>query len=164
MTGISWSSVAVGAGPFLLVLILKLLIDFRLAPFAVKLLFWLPVRNYFRAKPIALGGAWEHIWGRGGSSGFEKDVDRHGHPKLRQLGSYIYAEFYSQQKLYAFFGEIKHGYVVGDWYDVRDPAGYFGVFHLEIVNSNVMRGLWLGHSKSERTIRHDTTSWTRIDG
>jgi hypothetical protein len=164
MKDLSWTSVAVGAGPFLLVLVLKLLIDFRLAPLAVKYLHWLPVRNYFRAKPVQLGGTWEHLWGAGGSAGFEKDVDRHGHPALRQLGSYVYAEFVSQRRLYAFVGEIKHGHVVGDWYDVRDPLGYFGVFQLEIVHSGELRGMWLGHSKSQRTIRHDSSIWRRVDG
>jgi hypothetical protein len=163
MKDLSRTSVAVGAGPFLLVLGLKLLIDLRLAPLIVKYLYWLPVRNYFRAKPVRLGGTWDHIWDSGGSAGFEKDVDRHGHSALRQLGSYVYAEFYSQHRLYAFFGEIKHGYVVGDWYDVRDPLGYFGVFQLEVVNSSELRGMWLGHSKSQRTIRHDNSVWKLVD-
>lgn len=141
---ISWFPIAVGAAPFLAVLLLKLLLDLRLAPLAVKYLFWLPLRNYFREKPVQLGGNWEHLWDSGGSDSYEKDVDRHGYSTLRQIGSYIYAEFYSQGVLYAFFGQIKHGYVVGDWYDVKDPIGYFGVFQLEVVSSSQLHGLWLG--------------------
>ncbi|OYT90316.1 MAG: hypothetical protein CFE43_18865 [Burkholderiales bacterium PBB3] len=164
MNNLSWSSVVLGAGPFLLVLVLKFLIDFRLASLAVKYLFWLPVRNYFRAKPVNVSGTWDFVWSSGGSDGFSKESDRHGHPKIRQLDAYVYAEFYSQQRLYALFGEIKHGYVVGDWYDIRDPLGYFGVLQLEIVNSSELRGTWLGHSKSQRTIRHDEAVLRRIDG
>lgn len=164
MTKISWSSIFLGAAPFLVVLILKLLLDLKLAQFVVKYLFWLPVRNYFRDKPIQLGGTWEHLWGAGGSATYEKDVDRHGHSTIRQLGSYIYAEFYSQAVLYSFFGQIKDGFIVGDWYDVKDRSGYFGVFQLEIVNSKQLRGLWLGHSKQSRSIRSDSSLWKRIDG
>lgn len=164
MPEFSWWSVGAVAAPFLAVLILKLMLDLRLAPLAVKYLYWLPLRNYFREKPVQLGGTWEHLWGSGGSGTYEKDVDRHGHAKLRQIGSYVYAEFYSQAVLYAFFGQIKHGYVVGDWYDVKDPVGYFGIFQLEVVNSSQLRGLWLGHSKQQRTIRSDSTDWSRVDG
>lgn len=155
---------AVGAVPLLLVLILKLLIDFRPAPLAVKYLYWLPVRNYFRVKPVKLSGNWEFVWSSGGSLGLSKESDRHDHPVIRQFDAYLYAEFYSQQRRYALFGEIKHGYVVCDWYDVRDPLGYFGVFQFEIINSSYLREMWLGHSKTERIIRHDDAVLRRIDG
>lgn len=164
MSKISWLSVAAGAAPFVAVIALKLLLDLRLAPLLVKYLYRLPFRNYFREKPVQLGGIWEHLWGPGGSGTYENDIDRHGHCELRQIGSYIYAEFYSQAVLYAFFGQIKHGYVVGDWYDVKDPVGYFGVFQLEIKNSSQLSGLWLGHSKQQRTIRSDSSSWRRVGG
>jgi hypothetical protein len=164
MTTVSWSSALIGASPFLVVLVLKLLLDLRLAQVAVKYLYWVPVRNWFREKPPQLRGTWELIWASGGAASFEKDVDRHGHTKLRQLGSFVYAEFYSQSVLYAFFGQIKDGYVVGDWYDVKDPHGYFGAFQVEIVTSKELRGSWLGHSKSSRAIRSDSLSWKRIDG
>lgn len=164
MHKISLSSITIGASPFLLVLFLKLLLDLRLAQLVVKYLYWLPLRNYFREKPIQLGGTWEHLWGAGGSAAYKNNIDRHGHSKLRQLGNYIYAEFYSQGVLYAFFGQIKHGYVVGDWFDIKDSSGYFGAFQLEIVNSSNLRGLWLGHSKQTRVIRSDSSIWNRIDG
>lgn len=82
---------------------------------------------------------------------------------MRQLGSFVYAEFYSQGVLYAFFGQIKHGYVVGDWFDIKDQNGYFGVFQLEISNSQQLKGRWLGHSKQDRTIRSDTSQWKKVD-
>ena len=164
MQNISLGSIILGAAPFVVVLILKLLLDLRLAKIAVKFFFWLPVRNYFREKPVSLKGTWDHLWGSGGSATYSKDTERHGHSKIRQLGSYVYAEFYSKNELYAFFGQIQHGYIVGDWYDVKDPLGYFGVFQLEIVNSSELRGLWLGHSKQSRQIRSDVTEWRRISG
>lgn len=164
MPEISWWSVVAGAAPFLVVLILKLLLDLRLAPLAVKYLYWVPLRNYFREKPVQLAGTWEHVWGSGGSKTYKTDIDRHGHAQLRQVGRFVYAEFYSQGVLYAFFGQIKNGYVVGDWYDVKDPIGYFGVFQIEVVNSSQLRGLWLGHSKQTRTIRSDASDWMRVKG
>lgn len=163
MPNISWWSIGAVAAPFLLLLVLRLLLDMRLAQIAVKYLYWLPVRNYFREKPLQLGGTWEHIWAAGGSAGYARDTDRHGHSRLRQLGSYVYAEVYSQAILYAFFGQIQKGYVVGNWYDVHDGSGYFGVFQLEIVSAKELRGLWLGHSKQSRVIRSDSSSWKRVN-
>lgn len=150
--------------PFAAVFVLKLLLDLRAAHFLVKYFFWVPLRNYFREKPVSLSGEWEHLWGAGGSAGFAAPVDRHGHTMLRQLGSYCYAEFYSQGIRYAFFGQIKGGYWVGEWFDVQDQAGYYGAFHVEIVSSKQMRGLWLGHSKTNRDIRSDSTEWKRVGG
>lgn len=111
---------------------------------------------------MQISGDWDHVWGSGGSEIYAKDVDRHGHPKLRQLGSYCYAEFYSQSVLYAFFGQIKDGYWVGDWFDVKDRSGYFGVFHLEVLSASKLKGLWIGHSKQKRDIRHGPSEWKRV--
>lgn len=163
MTTIPWLHIVVATVPALFLIALKLILDLRLAPWLVKYLHLLPVRNYLRDKPINLRGTWEHIWGHGGSVSYPNEVDRHGHSKLLQLGSFIYAEYYSQGVLYAFFGQIKHGYVVGDWFDVKDHNGYFGVFQLEISNSGQLKGLWLGHSKKNRTIRSDTSQWNKVD-
>ena len=164
MPTIPWSHIAVATVPVLFLIALKLVLDLRLAPYLVKYLHRLPIRNYLREKPIDLRGTWEHLWGSGGSATYQKDIDRHGHSVMRQLGSFVYAEFYSQSVLYAFFGQIKHGYVVGDWFDIKDQNGYFGVFQLEISNSKQLKGLWLGHSKQDRTIRSDTSQWKKIDG
>jgi hypothetical protein len=120
------------------------------------------VRNYFREKPIRLNGDWEHLWEHGGSTGFSDPIDRHGHTLIRQMGSYIYAEFYSQAKKYAFFGQIRDNFVVGDWFDVKDRAGYFGVFQLEIIDSATLKGLWLGHSKTSKAIRSDSSKWRKV--
>jgi hypothetical protein len=141
---------------------MKTFLDFNAAPVFVRYLSWLPVRNIFRDKPIRLAGDWEHIWGAGGSEGFLSPVDRHGHPTLYQLGSFCYAEFDSQRVKYAFFGKIRGANLNGDWFDVKDRDGYFGVFQLEIINSSSMRGSWLGHSKTTREIRSDTSMWTRV--
>jgi hypothetical protein len=152
----------IAALPFAVVLLLKFLLDLRLANFAVKYLFWIPIRAILREKPMELAGEWEHIWSSGGSISFASPTSRHGHSSLRQWGSYCYAEFYSNSGRYAFFGKIKGNFVVGEWFDVNDPAGYFGVFQLEIVTSHALKGLWIGHSKQKRDIRCDTSEWKKI--
>jgi hypothetical protein len=159
---IDWSTIILASLPFFSVLILKLLLDLRLAHQIVKYLYWLPVRNYFRERPLQLAGEWEYIWEAGGSSDFTHSKDRHGHSPLRQLGVYCYSEFFSKGIKYGLFGEVNGGYLVGEWFDLNDPAGYFGVFQLEIVSSSELSGIWLGHSKHERTIRNDHFHWKKV--
>lgn len=164
ITAIDWSAVGTGAISFVVILILKSLLDLKMALISVKYLSFLPVRNIFREKPPKLGGNWEIIWGSGGSERYSAEIDRHGHPDIKQLGSYIYFEFYSQKIKYSFFGRIQSGYTVGDWFDTSDKNGYFGVFQFEIVSSKELRGSWLGHSKSSREIRTDNIVCKRVQG
>ena len=161
---INWPAVATGTVSFLVMLILKSLLDLKMAHLLVKYLSFIPVRNIFRERPPKLSGNWEILWGHGGSERYSSDIDRHGHPEIKQLGSYIYFEFYSQQIKYSFFGCIQSGYVLGDWFDTRDKNGYFGVFQLEIISSNELKGSWLGHSKSSRAIRTDDLKCNRVKG
>lgn len=163
MNTLPWGTIISVAAPFIIVLFLKLLLDLRVAQLIVKYLYWIPLRNYFREKPIKLGGTWEHLWGAGGSDTFNSEIDRHSHCKIRQLGSYVYAEFYSKSILYAFFGEIKHDFVIGEWYDLNDPIGYYGAIHLKIVDSSHLNGMWLGHSKTNMVIRTDYSNWNKIE-
>lgn len=160
---INWTQIIVSALPFAILLTIKFLLDLRLASFAVKWFYWLPVRNIFREKPAQIDGDWEHVWQAGGSLSFHEEKSRVGHTTMRQLGSYCYAEFYSNLRRYAFFGSIKGNYIVGEWYDIKDNAGYFGVFQLEIITSSRLNGLWLGHSKVGREIRHDLSQWTKVN-
>jgi hypothetical protein len=158
-----WIQIPIAALPFVILLFLKFLLDLRLAHFAVKYLFWVPVRSLTRENPQSLAGDWEHIWGSGGSENFASPISRHGHSTLRQWTSYCYAEYYSKGHRYAFFGRVKGNYLVGDWFDVNDPGGYFGTFQLEIVTSNLLKGYWLGHSKYSREIRYDISEWRKIN-
>ena len=140
---------------FAMLIILKVLLDLRLALYCVKYLSFLPVRTFFRENPPQLKGNWEVLWGHGGSEKYSSDIDRHGHAQIKQLGKYIYFSFYSQQVEYCFFGYIQSDYIIGDWHDKHDKNGYFGAFQLEIVNSCELKGLWIGHAKSTRQIRAD---------
>lgn len=164
ISSIDWSAVITGAISFIVMLILKSLLDLKMAHIFVKYLNFLPVRNFFREKPPKLAGNWEILWGHGGSERYAAEIDRHGHPEIKQLGSYIYFEFYSQKVKYSFFGCVQSGYVVGDWFDTNDKHGYFGVFQLEIVSSNELKGSWLGHSKTSREIRTDNIVCSRVQG
>jgi hypothetical protein len=166
MFNIDWnetlSHLVAAAVPFLTILTLKFLLDFRLATFLVSLLSWLPVRSIFRENPPKLKGDWEHKWDAGGSTVFSAAESTHGHPLLYQLGSYCRGTFFSMGREYAFFGQVNKGYWVGDWYDTKDANGYFGVFELEIISSSKMIGLWMGHSKTEKKIRTGQSIWTRV--
>lgn len=163
MPEFNWGAIATGVATFAVALILKTLLDFHIAPKLVRYLGWLPVRNIFRAKPPSLKGKWETTWEPGGSTGFSEVTTRHGQSDTWQLGSYCYSEFFFAGIKYSFFGRIKCGYVVGDWYASKDPLGYFGTYQLEIVDSNTLRGKWIGHSKTTREVRSDLLKSTKID-
>lgn len=158
---IDWSAVLSGTITFALLFILKSLLDLRAAQYLVKWLSWLPVRNIFREKPLQIKGHWEQVWESGGSSSFQSETDRHSHPEISQLGSYCYAEFIAKGTTYVVFGRIVGEYWVGDWYDKKDPRGYFGAFQLLIQTSNFMTGKWIGHSKSKQEIKADIWQWKR---
>lgn len=159
---IDWTAVATGAASFMVLLVIKILIDFRLGALIVKNLHWFPVRNWFRDKPPKLAGTWEQIWGAGGSESFSDVATRHDHTVIKQFGNYCYTEFFSNKVRYALFGHINQNYIVGDWYAVEDPLGYFGAFQLEIVDSNTIDGKWIGHSKTTKKIRSDNFTATRV--
>jgi len=161
---INWGSVLTASAGFIVGLIVKTMLDLRLALFVVKYFWWIPIRWLFRQKPVNLSGQWEHTWESGGSPAYVDPRDRHGHPKIRQFGSYCYADFYSQGKTYCFFGKIFGDYIVGEWFDLNDHAGYFGAFQLRIVDSKELDGLWIGHSKTSVAIRADKSVWTKLKG
>ena len=63
--------------------------------------------------------------------------------------------------MYVIFGRVLHNYLIGDWYDKKDPLGYFGTFHLRIIDKNNMSGIWIGHSKTEQEVKGDSWNWKR---
>ena len=158
---IEWETIATSTITLIILLILKNLLDLKLMQFLIKYLSWLPVRSLFREKPINIAGTWEEIWGAANSANFKEDIERHGHPHIKQLGRYCYAERIVKGTTYVVFGRIIDNFFVGDWYDKKDTHGYFGTFQLEIINSNTMEGLWIGHSKTERKVRSDIWIWTK---
>lgn len=159
---IDWQSVLTSVATFVILLVIKVLLDLKLIQFFVKYCSWLPVRNILRAKPASISGKWEQTWDSAGSESFECPTDRHSHPEIKQLGSYCYAELISKGISYVVFGRVIDSFVVGDWYDKNDPLGYFGAFQLEIVDSKTMRGKWIGHSKSAHVIKGDEWLWKKL--
>jgi len=159
---INASTIPTTAVGFLLGLAVKTLLEFRVATFLVKWLWWLPVRNIFREKPIKLAGQWEQTWSSGTSPKFQDARDRHAHPVVRQLGSHCYSEFLAKGAVYVLFGRVEGQHLVGEWYDKKDRHGYFGVFQLRISDSATMEGKWVGHSKTSYEIRCDDWYWKRV--
>lgn len=162
LLNINWPSVFTGAATFILILIIKILLDFRITHWWIKYFHWLPVRTFFRTKPIVLSGKWEESWELTDTKSFEDPTKRHSHPDIKQLGHYCYAEFIADGITYGVFGTIMNDYFIGEWYDVTDRIGYFGTFHLLIKDKKNMTGKWLGHSKSFHGIREGNWNWKRI--
>jgi len=159
---ISYSAVATSVASFAAGIVVKTILDLRLGILMVKYLGWIRPRWIFGANPYELSGTWDQEWGSGGSVLFANDVDRHGHPKIWQLGSYCYVEFISKSKTYYCFGRVVGAYFIGEWFDVKDRTGYYGTFELRIVNSDQMQGKWIGHSQTASEIRVDDWQWKRV--
>lgn len=157
------SAVLTAAVTFIALILLRLLLDLRLAQYLVRWFHWTKLRNFFRERPPELKGTWELVWEHGGSDQFADVVTRHSQNQMWQLGSYCYGEFYADGIKYGMFGRILDNYFIGDWFAVKDRHGYFGVYHLEIVDSNTLRGKWLGHSKTTREVRVDAFNSRRVD-
>jgi hypothetical protein len=159
---INWTTVLSSAAAFVVGIVVKTLLDFRLALWLVRYFWWVRPRWILGENPHTLAGTWEHIWGAGGSEGYANPTDRHCHATMRQLGRYCYADMIYKGVRYYFYGAVHGQYLVGEWFDLTDRSGYFGVFQLRVVNSNRMEGKWMGHSQSEQIIRVDTSEWTRV--
>jgi hypothetical protein len=160
---INWESVLTGSLTFIIILAIKLILDFKIAHWWIKYLWWIPLRNYFRTKPISISGYWEESWELQSSERFKEDTKRHSHPRIKQQGKYCYAEFIADGRTYGVFGTIMNEYFIGEWYDVNDPIGYFGTFHLQVEDSSNMSGKWLGHSKSFHGVRQGEWKWKKIN-
>lgn len=159
---IDWSHIATSVATLVVCLVARVLLDYRLGVWVVRLLFWIPVRGIFRDAPTKLSGQWESEWASGGSKNYSDPNDRHSRLKIKQFGRYIYTELTSRGEAFGFFGRIYDNYVVGDWFNKSDPLGYFGAYQLRIVNSSLMEGKWIGHSKAEILIRVDDITWTKL--
>lgn len=160
---IDWSHVLTAASAFIIGLIVKTLLDHNLAIWIVKYLYRLPVRFIFRTKPHDISGNWEQLWNFASTGNYSNVTERHSHTQLKQLGKYVYAEFYSRNEKYYLFGEIKDNYIVGHWGDTKDKIGYFGSFEFRIINSKTMLGRWIGHSKNTQEIYGDKWNWNKKD-
>ncbi|OOQ57977.1 hypothetical protein [Mucilaginibacter pedocola] len=158
---IDWNAILNGSLVFLIVFVIKILLDFNLAKFIVKYFFWLPLRNYFRTKPLKINGKWEENWSLNTSDNFKEKVQRHSHPTVKQFDKYCYAEFIANGKTYGVFGKVVNDSFVGEWFDLNDPIGYFGAFHLLIIDATKMKGKWIGHSKTLHGIREGDWEWQK---
>ncbi|MES9856437.1 MAG: hypothetical protein ABW166_07535 [Sedimenticola sp.] len=159
---VDWGGVLTGITAFLVALVLKALLDFRLAPLLVKYMHWIPVRTVFRSNPIDISGKWEHLWVTLESEKYKNEIDRHSHTEIKQMGAYCYAEFYSKGDKYLLFGRITDGYLVGDWHDAVDRTGYFGAFQVQVINKCELSGRWIGHSKTIQSIRGGEWLWKKL--
>lgn len=155
-----WTSVLTGVLIWIVILIVKLMLDFRIGRWLVICFHWIPVRTFFRKKPPKLKGIWNQVWNTD-SSNFQEKSDRTDNCKIKQLGNYCYAEFYAKGRKYYLFGEIIGNNLVGKWHDHQDEFGYGGAFELRIINSDKLVGKFVGHSQESSTIKCDDWKWTR---
>jgi hypothetical protein len=158
---IDWSHIFTAIISFVIGLIVKTLLDHNLAIWIVKYLNNTPVRFIYRTSPHKVSGDWEQIWDFNSTGNYAKETERHSHTSLKQLGKYVYAEFYSRNEKYYMFGEIKDNYIVGHWGDTIDKIGYFGSFEIRIIDSKTMSGKWIGHSKNTQEIYGDKWNWNK---
>jgi hypothetical protein len=159
---VNWNTVLSGTIIFIIVFFIKILLDFNLAQFVVKYFSWVPLRNYFRSKPISIKGDWEENWDLEITDSFKEITQRHSHPTINQLDKYCYSEFIANGVSYVIFGKVINNFFIGDWYDKNDPIGYFGTFHLLIIDSTSMKGKWIGHSKKINGVRQGDWTWKKI--
>lgn len=149
--------------PFTIGVILKIILDLNLAYFIVKHFYWLPVRSIFRTKPENISGDWTQIWESSVSDKYQEPASRKSKLKLKQFGKYIYGEFRANNdEEYFVFGEIIGKNIIGKWGDKNNELGYFGSYELRIVDSQNIKGLWLGHSNSKPDIINSNSwVWTK---
>lgn len=159
---VNWPAVLTSVASFLLGIVVKTVLDLRTGLFIVKYFSWICPDRLFRDNSYKLSGIWEHVWSSGRSEAFENPLDRHSHSKLYQLGPYCTAEFIAKRHTYIFFGKLRGEYLVGEWFNKQDRAGYYGAFQLRVLDSSHLDGMWIGHSKTVNKIRVDSFKWTRI--
>ena len=146
---------------FIIGFIFKMLLDFNLALWIVKYLYWIPVRSVFRMKYHDISGDWNQLWDHDSSSNYKEDIQRHSTTQIKQLGKYCYSEFYSGDEKYYMFGEMIDNYIIGKWATCNDLLGYFGTFELRIVDKKNLSGEWVGHSKKTQNIYTNKWNWKR---
>ena len=141
-------------------IILRAILDLRIAAWLVKSLARVPVRTLFRDAPPDVSGDWEQVWDSS-SSEFSKEVDRHSNAHIYQFGRYCYAEFTAKGTRYCLFGRIRENFLLGEWYPKEEKIGYFGAFKLRILADGEMVGIWIGHSQTTIAINSDQWNWKK---
>ena len=157
-----FSSLLLGAVPLISCIILRIILDLRLAPWVIVILDKIPVRGFFRDDPTILRGDWEQVWDSI-SAGFSSPADRHSNAHIYQFGRYCYAEFTAKGTRYTLLGRIHNEHLFGEWSAKKDKLGYFGAFKLRIEDSKSMNGVWIGHSKKELRINSDAWCWRKTE-
>lgn len=149
--------------PFGLGILLKVILDFNLAIFIVKYLYWIPVRSIYRTKPIDISGEWTQIWENDQSEKYKSEEGRKSRLIIKQFGKYIYGQFRANNdEEYFVFGEVIGKSVIGKWGDKTTELGYYGSYELRIVDSKNVEGVWLGHSNSlPNKINSNKWSWKK---
>lgn len=155
-------SLLLGSAPLVVCIVLRIILDLRLAPWVILILDKAPVRGLFRDDPASLRGKWDQIWDSG-SSAFSTDIERHSNAHVYQFGRYCYAEFTAKGIRYVLLGRVHNEYLFGEWYAKKDKLGYFGAFKLRITDSSSMEGVWIGHSKTEAKINSDAWRWKKTE-
>lgn len=155
-------SLLLGAVPIATCILLRIMLDLRLAPYVICFLDRIPVRTLFRDHPPLIRGDWRHEWDSE-SPNFIKPTDRTSSAHVYQFGRYCYSEFTAKTVRYALLGRIHNDHLFGEWYAVKDPLGYFGSFKLAIKDSSEMQGMWIGHSKRARVINFGQWRWERTE-
>lgn len=150
--------------PFVIGFILKTMLDRNLGAYLVKYLYWLPVRSIFRIKVEDISGEWKQVWDNTLSQRYPAEQARTSNMTIRQFGSYVYAEFRSNNdEIYYIYGELIGRNIVGKWRDKKNNLGYFGAFEVRIMDSRHIQGIWCGHSNAKpEEIYVDAWKWTRL--
>ncbi|WP_425666217.1 hypothetical protein ACPUEJ_00430 [Vibrio tubiashii] len=143
---------------FVLALSIKVLLDLKLAVYAVKYLHFLPVRSLFRENPPKISGKWTQSWN-------VESKNFLGAPEsstlVRQFGKYCYSEFGAGDSTYVLFGRLDRDQLIGEWFDKKDSLGYSGSLHLIVHSSTEMQGMWIGNSKTIVKVKSGTWTWKK---
>ena len=149
--------------PFVLGIVFKTMLDLNLALKLVKYFHWLPVRFLFRTKPFQISGKWIQLWDNDVSDNYTSEETRKSDLQIKQFGKYCYAEYrIKNDELYYIFGEIIGNNIVGKWGNKKTDLGYFGAFELRILDTEEIKGRWMGHSnKSPAKINTGEWNWQK---
>ena len=158
---IDWGHIITASILLAVLIILRTLLDFRIAIFIVKKFHFVPVRTLFREKPANISGNWKQVWSIRDTDNFSEFDERYSSISIRQFGRYCYGEFHSKGVTYSVFGKVNQGFFMGEWFDKEDEMGYFGTFELVIIDKNNMQGKWIGHSKTTTSVKGDNWVWNR---
>jgi hypothetical protein len=157
----SWKSLALGASPLIIGIILRYILDLKLYPPSVKYLSRAKKldRFLFRERYPEISGSWIQEWDI--SHERKKDQKYTSEASIYRFGPYVYAEFSHKDIIYSVSGRIQNAHIIGIWYDKNDDWGYLGTFQLMVTDPSILKGRWIGHSKSRPKIRSGQWNWNR---